>query len=355
MRGTLDETSKNRDTSRVRCVIGFALVSCATLANEGQGDRDLPSAGVGPFRKLSALEQRGTPPIVLDDPKLQFRDPAVLPATDDPKSTEIFLYATANDAMGNDVIVRTHANDARTFFARPKVVLAATKTWEEGNVRSPSVLRVNGEVWMYYSTKNGIGLARSNDGLSFSSSDTPALALAGAHGPSIVRLADGSSRMFYELGGQIWEAESPNGTAFTTRGVVLSPAPATAQTDAGEKATFDTMAVGDPFVTTRTTPAGRLQFRVLYTGLGVDGFSIGFAARYGTDGPLVRNAAPVFLSANGDSAPGLFELVDPAARTQNISFLYDTEATKGGYPGIAVAVAPVTSMLGAAKDFPDGP
>lgn len=161
--------------------------------------------------------------------------------------------------------------------------------------------------------------------------------------------------MFYEQGGQLWEAESTNGTSFTARGVVLSPAPATAQTDAGEKATFDTMAVGDPFVTTRITAAGRLQFRVLYTGLGVDGFSIGFASRYGTEGPLVRNAAPVFSSANGDSAPALFEWIDPAAKTQAISMLYDTEPTKGGYPAIAVAVAPVTSMLGAPMDFPAGP
>lgn len=352
----------------MRCVTVFAVfaLSCATLATEGEGDRDLPSTGVGPFRKLVPEEQRGTPPVVLDDEKLQFRDPAVLRLSDDPHSTAIRLYVTGIAADGSDVIYRSHATDARSFYgtsshagARPVQVLAASHAWEGGNVRAPSMLRVvipaGDEVWMYYAGDSGIGLARSKDGFAFTSQDTPVLMRPGAHQPSVVRLADGSLRMFYERGGQIWEAESVNGTQFTDRGIVLGPSPAPATLDPGEKPPFDALAVGAPCVSIRTTVAARVQFRVLYTGLGADGLAIGFAARYGMDGPLVRNHAPVYSSPSGDASPALFEWTDPSARTQAISMLYDTQTTRVGYPAIAAAVAPVGAKLGEPAEFPDAP
>lgn len=350
----------------VQRVIGFAALTsaCATLATESQGDRDLPTSGAGPFRKLTPNEQREAPPFVLDDEKLRLRDPDALRASDDPRATEVILYATGAADDGADAVYRSRALDARTFYgtsaqpgARPRVVLRATKAWEGGGVRAPSAVRVPGGVWLYYEAAGGVGRARSADGLAFAAEDAPALPVAGARSPSVVGLSDGSFRMLYELGGRLWEAESEDGAAFAPRGVVLepSPAPPPGSLEPGEKPPFDTLAVGDPCVSLRTTAAGRLQFRVLYTGTGADGRAIGFAARYGTEGPLARNRAPVFSTSAGDSSPALFEWTDGAQPQSLLSMLYDTEPTKQGYPAIAAALAPVGVTLQGPGDFPDAP
>ena len=365
-RGRVSEFAARELLRLAGCVALFAI-SCATLANEGMGDRDLPSVGVGPFRKLDPGEQRGTPPAVLDDAKLQFRDPAVVP-TDDPHSTELRLYVTGSDAAGKDVIYRSHANDARTFYgtssqagARPLHVLAATKAWEGMGVRAPSLLRVtsaeNGaELWMVYAADGGIGLARSHDdGLTFTSSDQAVLPIVGAHAPSLVRTPDGAFHLFYEHGQRIHESIAMT-PSFTTGAIVLDASPPlTRALDPGEKPPFDAMGVKDPCVSLRTTAVGRLQFRVLYTGIAADGSSaIGFASRYGLEGVLSRNASPVFSSANNDSAPAIFEYIDPAAHTQAITILYAAEG-KAGYPAIGAAVAPVNAVLGMPQDFPTSP
>ncbi len=62
-----------------------------------------------------------------------------------------------------------------------------------------------------------------------------------------------------------------------------------------KKPPFDDASVDDPFVVTRTTPAGRFVVQVLYTGHDKDGVTaIGLAARYGDEGPLDRQSLPVY-------------------------------------------------------------
>jgi hypothetical protein len=92
--------------------------------------------------------------------------------------------------------------------------------------------------------------------------------------------------------------------------------------------------------------------------VGLEGSAVGFAARYGTEGPLSRNRVPVFSTANNDRSPALFEWTDPAARTQAISILYDTQTKTVGatsYPAIAAAVAPVSAKLTMPAEFPESP
>ena len=58
----------------------FALVvlaACATTGEAGEGDKNLPSAGVGPFRKLEPEEVKGLAPFVLQDEASLYREPAV--------------------------------------------------------------------------------------------------------------------------------------------------------------------------------------------------------------------------------------------------------------------------------------
>lgn len=347
-----------------------ALAACGTLGSEGAGEGDLPSSGVGPFRKLGAAEQHGVPPYVLDDRAGQFRDPAVL-GGDGPGQVVLFVTGRSN---GQDAIYRSRATDARSFFGtaaqagrRPRLVLEATHAWEGGGVSAPSALR-DGEDWvLFYAASGGIGRARSKDGLAFVPGAAPVLAVPGASGPSVTRLPGGEWRMLYAKDGAIFEAASADGSAFHALpgGPLLAAAPPPSRALVpGERPPFDGVGVGDPCVSLRTTVAGRLQFRVLYTGYSADPDTgrtvpaIGFASRWGTEGPLVRNPTPVLAIGKGERAPALFEWTDASEETVALSMLYvglDKSDAGGTYFAIGAAIAPVEAKLPEPGEFPDAP
>ena len=347
-------------------LIGLGLMAaCATTGAGGEGDRNLPSAGVGPFRRLEPEEVKGVAPFVLDDARALYRDPAVLREGD-----STLLYAVAR-VDGADVIVRTRATDERTFFGasghfgeRPVVVLAPDAPWE-GALSGPALLRVRDEIWLFYGGREGIGVARSSDGLSFRKEPGPVLPRDPAAGswepaapraPSVYALPDGRLRMLYAAGGALGEAESVDGVAWSRIGAgpVLGPAPAPAPESLlpNEKPPFDAASIGDPCVATRTTPAGRLHVRVLYTGTDAAGATaIGFAARYGESGPLSRQPVPVYSVGQREAAPALLDLGDR-------SFLYVQQERRDGdasFVAIAGAFAPANVKLPASGDFPDTP
>lgn len=360
----------------LRTLAVFSVVAaCATTGAEGEGDKDLPTAGAGPFRKLEAEETKGLAPFVLDDPRALYREPAVLRDGD---STLLFAVARVG---GKDVIVRTRALDERTFFGtsghfgkKPLVVLEPDKLWEE-SLSGPSLVRFGGDILLYYAGAEGIGLARSGDGITFRKEPGPIFSrdpLPGSwettapRAPSVYALPNGRLRMLYAAGGAIGEAESADGIEWTRirTGPVLGPAPAAAGAPpaAGEreepsllpneKPPFDTASVGDPCVVTRTTPAGRFHVRVLYTGADASGATaIGFAARYGDSGPLVRQPLPVYSVGQREAAPALLELGDA-------SYLYVQQDRRDGndtFVAIAAAFAPGNVKLPPPEDFPDSP
>jgi hypothetical protein len=99
--------------------------------------------------------------------------------------------------------------------------------------------------------------------------------------------------------------------------------------------------------------------RVLYTGYDAPpgapsrSSAIGFAARFGSTGPLSRQAAPVYGGSAHEAAPTLFE---PAIG----SILYaqqdetSLDPTKP-YPAIAAAFAPESGTLPATGAFATSP
>lgn len=348
----------------------MVLAACATTGDEGEGDRNLPTAGVGPFRKLTDEEMKGSAPFVLDDAQALYREPAVLR---DGASTVLYAIAHIGD---KDVIVRTRALDERTFFGastqfgkKPLVVLEPDKLWEVA-LSGPWAVRFRGDILLYYSGAEGIGVARSADGRSFRKEPGPILArdvLPGSwettppHAPSVFELPDGRLRMMYAAGNSIGEAESTDGIEWTR----LRPAPALAPAPMpapgtllpNEKPPFDTASVGDPCVVTRTTPAGRFQIRVLYTGTDATGASaIGFAGRFGQPAPLQpdpleRNPLPVYSVNLKEAAPALLDL-------GATSFLYVQQEKRNAttsFVAIAAAFAPGSITLPPAGDFPDSP
>ncbi len=364
--------------TRLATLIGIALVGCATIGSDGQGDLELPTSGVGPFRKLGGPEVHGVPPFVLDSQSALYREPTALAQDADVRSTRVVLYAVAS-AQGHDAIIRTHADDGRSFYggsagASPPVVLKADQTWEGADLSGPSALRVGDQIYMYYAANGAVGLARSSDGVVFTKSAAPVFSLPEPiSAPSVARLSDGRFRMAYASRGAIYEAASDDGVAWTTldadpstpaQDPILSAAPARTNLAPGERPLFDTAAVGDPLLLPRVTPAGRLQFRVLYTGFanaeaGPPSSAIGFAARFGDAGPLMRNPLPVLSLDKHEAAPAVFSwLQGESSSDANRFMLYvhmDQKGTSAVYPAIGAAFAPVSITLPSALAFPDAP
>ncbi len=350
-------------------VVGAAF-RCSTIAENAGGDSNLPSAGVGPFRKLSGAEVNGTAPFVLDDQTADYRQPCALALDESTGAVALYVVMAS---QGHDVIARTRAADGRTFYGattdighKPQQVLASDQTWEGPDLARPSAIAVSGGVWLYYTTNGSVGLAKSSDGLAFTKVGTPVLA-ADATGPitsaSVAALPDGTFDMMFTVGDSIYEATSIDGTAFARApGPVLAPAPPKTDLAPGEIPPFDTESVGEPLLVPRTTAADRLQIRVLYTGHAQGASSaIGFAARYGTTGPLVRADGAVYAVGKNESAPALFEgtFTSADAGTVTGSLLYveqDQTASSGAYRAIASGFSPPPLVLPAAdRDFPSSP
>ena len=354
-------------------VAAAALVapSCATTGAEGEGDKNLPTAGVGPFRKLGVDEVPGIAPFVLDDRVAIYREPAILAPAVAADDSPAILYAVGKPA-GVDVIVRTRADDGRAFlgasgdFGRsPPIVLSADAAWEGPALAGPFALRVKEEVFLYYSAAGGIGIARSPDGLSFRKESGPIFTRDPAsswertevRAPTVYLLPDGRFRMLYASGASIGEAESTDGVHFRRLGPepVLGPAAPAAPGSLlpHEKGPFDTASVGDPCAVVRTNPAGRFHVRVLYTGTDAAGVtSIGLAGRYGEQGPLTRQPTPVYSVGAKESAPALLELPSGSYLYVQQDRRVDERLT---YKAIAAAFAPGSVKLPTPAPFPAGP
>jgi hypothetical protein len=345
----------------------LALSACASLGSPGAGDVDLPTAGAGPFRKLDGDETLGVAPFVLDDRVKLWHDPAALPVDAAGEGGAVFLYV-AGTIGGRESIVRTRADDGRSFFGAsvgttPAVVLQADSPAE--HVRAPSAVRVGGQVLLYWADGAGVRVATSADGLAFAKKTGYALAAAPAgawetsppDAPSVAVYPDGRIRMVYAAGGELGEAESADGLTFTRLGdaPIFGPsvAPDPATLAPGQKPPFDDARVGDPCVAPRVTPAGRLHIRVLYTGTDTAGVtSIGLAARYGDSGPLARQTQPVYAVGKGEKGPALFEW-------SGGSLLYVAQdrapTSDTHYDAIAAAFAPANLRLPAATTYADSP
>ncbi len=346
--------------------LALLLAACSTLGTESEPVEGLPTSGIGPFRRLEGMETAGVAPFVFDSEPARYRDPAALPEGDG-----VLLYAVALDReVERDVIVRTRANDGRAFYGAnvdsghtAPTILRADQAWEGENLSGPAPLRVGNEIWLYYAGRDGVGLARSKDGLTFTKEAAPIL-VAGDEGipsaPSVLLREDGTFDLLYAAGCALYEATSTDGVHF----VRLDPDLTTPSLDAllrvsapktnllpGEKPPFDTDCLSDPHVTTRITPAGRLQFRVLYTGFASDQTTIGFAARYGLSGALVRNDLPAFSAGLHERGPTTYERGD-------LLFLYvslDKKGSRNTFPTIGAGLAPATMHLEKPAAFPESP
>jgi len=345
----------------------LALTACATIPEPGGGGENLPSAVAGPFRAIVQVEigNLRVAPNALEDDDEFVRDPAVIDRDGDPSTLEVVGYFGVAVAQGGikpaktdptRAIRRYGALDGRSFDRSAEVVLEPTEAWEGGVLGQPSALLAGGETWLYYAAAGGIGLAKSADGHAFTRAAGPILgaAMGGWEGtavpasPGVVRLADGSFRMFYEVAitadtTAIGEASSPDGVTWTRVG--SGPALAPAATRDGVDQPYDDAAVGSPFPVLATSANGRAILRVYYGARDHLGAAvIGLAARYqeAPSSPLQRAPAAVFGTSKPLSPREPCALLYP-----DFTLLFATQkaASNTDRPAVAAALAPALATL----------
>lgn len=339
-------------------LLALGAARCATLATSaGDDDAPRPTASAGPFREARPEELGSTSalpaPYLLRKENRRFREASALPLDDRPLG-ETALYVVAEDVAGNPGgIYRFVAPDARRFSAAPESpVLTAEAAWEGASIGEPEAHRVGDEIFVYYSGRDGIGLARSRDGVSFTREPAPVLGAEGGGAweagaapasPALLEVGPGDYRLFYAAGGRIGEARSSDGVRFER--VSDAPALEPAGGGGGDDPPFDSEAVAEPSAVLMRSAEGRLITRLYYAGRGPGGKrAIGMAARFGTDGAFTRALAPVFAATRDARSPSV--VIRPG-----VSLLYLTEnsgATGSAlYPAVALGVAPGNLALAA--------
>ena len=344
---------------RFAAALSILAGACATLADTGGGDQNLPNARVGPFREIAQEElgnSRVAPYALRDDDDFP-RDVSVLDVDGDPATLEAwgFVARTVPDpAVDPDpeappaAILRHLALDGRSFDRNPISVLEPSEAWEGGTVGAPSALRVGTEVWLYYGGAEGIGLAISADGTNFTrQGDDPVLGIAeggweqsAPRNPGVIRLADGSFQMFYDAesgaGPAIGEAKSVDGVTWTRVGAAPAIAPEAAIDAAGAEA---------PWPLVAESAEGRSIEYLYYGAIDGDGrATLAIAAREGASGPFQRGTGAVF-GASGSLGP-----TQPCVvRYPEYTLLFATQlagtSSAQRYPAVAIGVAPATITL----------
>jgi hypothetical protein len=258
----------------------FALLAlnCGALGAPARGDRDLPSTVLGGYAAV-ALQSSPTGSALLlsaDDGSLD--EPTSLLEPDGRRA----VYATHTTNAGAVRIARAIERHPRYLRFEPiQTVLEAALPWEQGAVRSPSVLRDRSTVWLFYAAGGAIGAARSSDGITFNRESEPVLRADSAHGegaaigaPSVAAHPSGGFVMAYASGGSLFLARAqqlPGPWVRVGMGAAITPS---AVTDAGLES------LTDPALLIERTSTGRelVAIAASSTATGVTTSVVGFAA-----------------------------------------------------------------------------
>ena len=239
-------------------------------------------------------------------------------------------------------IARTTAIDGRSFERTAEVVLEITKDWEGERLGAPSVvIGDNDERLLFYGADGGIGLARaSGPSGAFESADSPVLSRSDVSwatrelgSPGAVRLFDGSYRLYFETEQDgvpvIGVARSDDGATFTDTGAPVLWA-------TGRDGDVDASYVGSPQAVIAVSEQGREIIYVYYTGRDEnEKQSIAMAARFLEDaGETLSRSGSSMYSPAGSLAPR-----EPCVvRFDSFSFLFATQRTAKNTPDPVVVV-----------------
>lgn len=228
------------------------------------GADNLPTVGAGPYGKPAIdFDTPADEPFVVADSAASLRDPAVLPAPGG--GFRLWFARTPDDGTGASDIAYAELPAVTELPTRgPEVVMSPDQAWEEGRVAAPAVVDTGDELVMYYEGGHGdaaaTGRAISHDGgTTWQKYDqNPVVPLLR---PTAALTPDGWL-MYGVLPGEpgIWRATSADGLAWTLGDApVIVPRPNLPEA-------FDTLAVTDPYILVRETPAGRLHYGLFFAG-----------------------------------------------------------------------------------------
>jgi len=293
----------------MRILMLLATSGCGLGWIGGEDDRTagLPTSGAGPYQRLESDDT--TPalePRFLNDNRANLSDPSMLAGG---AGLRVWFTKSTTDPVTSE-IQYTEAGSAREMpSVGPMRVLAASETWEEGVVSSPSVTGdpAGGLVMFYEGSASApsIGRATSSDGLTWAKHPDPVL--LGATAPSVVFVA-GETWMFVtrpnEVG--IWRAVDRGSGFQLDLAPVILPRP-------DEAKAFDLLTVSEPFaLAVPTLEQDVTRVHLWFTGTTDDPTSsaIGYAAtfdglawlRFGGLEPMLSadaSAPTVILEASG--------------------------------------------------------
>jgi hypothetical protein len=243
-------------------------------------------------------------------------------------------------------IARTTAVDGRSFERTAEVVVEIQHDWEGGTLGGPSVvIGDNDERLLFYAAEGGIGIARAGSGsAAFETVDAPLISQADVSwasrelsSPGAVRLFDGSYRLYFETE----EAGVPAiGVATSEDGVTFTDSGAPVLRATRREGDVDATYVGSPQAVTAVSSEGREIVYVYYTARNdVEKQSIAMAARFlENEGEALDRSGASMYSPSGSLSPR-----EPCVvRFDSFSFLFATQRTAKNTPDpiVVVAVSP---------------
>jgi hypothetical protein len=299
----------------VVCALALHTLNCGALGAPARGDRDLPSTVLGGYAPVALQSSPTGSALLLSADDGSLAEPSSLLESDGRRA----LYMTHISRTGTVRIVRAIERQPRYLRFEPmEPVLEASLPWEQGAVRSPSVLRDGSTVWLFYAAGGAIGAARSTDGIHFDRESEPVLRPDGAHGesasiaaPSVVSHPSGGFVMAYASGGSLFLARAqrlPGPWIRVGSGAVITPG---VITDAG----LETLT--DPALLIEQTATGRhlVTIAASSTAMGLTTSIVGFAAwdTGGSDLAFSRASRTLYSERTTSVSAGSFDRVD--ART----------------------------------------
>jgi hypothetical protein len=325
---------------RIGTIALLALsTSCGALGAPARGDRDLPSSLFGGYAVVGGpTSPNGSTALVAADDG-SFDEPSVIRGAEGRRA----LYVTHRSGDGRVRIARLTERSANHLrFDELQTVLEPALPWEGTAVSSPSVLAIDGVLWMAYAANGAIGVARSSDGARFEREAEPILRASAMHdegatlsAPSLARLSDGTFAMAYASSGKLFLARASSVSGPWTRvgfGAIATPR---ALEEGGVES------LGDPAIFADTTAAGRSTVVIAATVTNDPRTPTAITAFASYDATIDRPTfsraeRPLYAERSASVFAGSFDRVDPrttllwVARTDSGRRVIGALITPGG-------------------------
>jgi len=310
------------------------LLSCGLgpLSEEGGGSDNLPIHGGGPFTPLPVdFDTAADEPYVVVEPTSSLLDPSV----EELASGGFLIHYTRLTENGSE-IWKSVLPDVTQFPGASEPVLSADQDWEQGQVRSVSLLREGERVTLYYEggvAERAIGRAVSADGGRTYQKDSDNPILVGLD-PHVTRSVSGQTLLVYadRENTKILLRESSDGVGF-------GPAREILRSRSSLVGAIDEAGVAAPALRIETNLSGQEHYGLYYTGWSLDSDdeifeSIGYLASFG--GITWQR----FLDGEAIVDPGLFGTGGAAPVIGPVSGLLFFHQKRQGRGRIAVAAGP---------------